>query len=176
MKINTRGSKLEVTDAIRDYINKKIAKLDKYFENPDEFTANVLIKTVGNSQTVEVTIPIRRVILRAEESSEDLYKSIDLVSEKLERQIRKNKTRILNKKGQEPLFMFMPSDDEKEEEEVGVIKKRKQVDMKPMSEEEAILQLNLIGHDFFLFEDMDTNMPAVVYKRKDGNYGIIEMK
>lgn len=176
MKINTRGSKLEVTDAIRDYINKKIAKLDKYFENPDEFTASVLIKTIGNSQTVEVTIPIRKVILRAEESSEDLYKSIDLVSEKLERQIRKNKTRILNKKGQEPLFTFIPFDDEKEEEEVGVIKKRKQVDMKPMSEEEAILQLNLIGHDFFLFEDMDTNMPTVVYKRKDGNYGIIEMK
>lgn len=176
MKINARGSKLEVTDAIRDYINKKVAKLDKYFENPDEFTANVLIKTIGNSQTVEVTIPIRKVILRAEESSEDLYKSIDLVSEKLERQIRKNKTRILNKKGQEPLFMFMPSDDETEEEEVGVIKKRKQVDMKPMSEEEAILQLNLIGHDFFLFEDMDTNRPTVVYRRKDGNYGVIEMK
>lgn len=123
MKINARGSKLEVTDAIRDYINKKVAKLDKYFENPDEFTANVLIKTIGNSQTVEVTIPIRKVILRAEESSEDLYKSIDLVSEKLERQIRKNKTRILNKKGQEPIFMFMSSDDEKIEEEVGVIKK-----------------------------------------------------
>ncbi len=176
MKINARGSKLEVTDAIRDYINKKVAKLDKYFENPDEFTANVLIKTIGNSQTVEVTIPIRKVILRAEESSEDLYKSIDLVSEKLERQIRKNKTRILNKKGQEPIFMFMSSDDEKIEEEVGVIKKRKQVDMKPMSEEEAILQLNLIGHDFFLFEDMDTNRPTVVYRRKDGNYGVIEMK
>lgn len=175
MKINARGSKLEVTDAIRDYINKKVAKLDKYFENPDEFTANVLIKTIGNSQTVEVTIPIRKVILRAEESSEDLYKSIDLVSEKLERQIRKNKTRILNKKGQEPIFMFMSSDDEKIEE-VGVIKKRKQVDMKPMSEEEAILQLNLIGHDFFLFEDMDTNRPTVVYRRKDGNYGVIEMK
>ncbi len=176
MKINARGSKLEVTDAIRDYINKKVAKLDKYFENPDEFTANILIKTIGNSQTVEVTIPIRKVILRAEESSEDLYKSIDLVSEKLERQIRKNKTRILNKKGQEPIFMFMSSDDEKIEEEVGVIKKRKQVDMKPMSEEEAILQLNLIGHDFFLFEDMDTNRPTVVYRRKDGNYGVIEMK
>ena len=72
--------------------------------------------------------------------------------------------------------MFTLSNDEKEEEETGVIKKRKQVDMKPMSEEEAILQLNLIGHDFFLFEDMDTNMPAVVYKRKDGNYGVIEMK
>ena len=100
MRINARGSKLEVTDAIRDYINKKIAKLDKYFENPDEYTANVLIKTIGNSQTVEVTIPIRKVILRAEESSDDLYKSIDLVSEKLERQIRKNKTRLLNKKGQ----------------------------------------------------------------------------
>ncbi len=174
MKINTRGSNLEVTEAIADYINKKISKLDKYFENPEEFTASVLIKTNRNSEIVEVTIPIRKVILRAEESSDDLYKSIDLVSEKLERQIRKNKTR-LNRKTQEISFVF-PIMDEEVEEEKGSIIKRKQIDMKPMNEEEAILQMNLIGHDFFLFENADTNTPSVIYKRKDGNYGIIEFK
>lgn len=174
MKINTRGSNLEVTEAIKDYIHKKISKLDKYFENPDEFTANVLIKTVRNSETVEVTIPIRKVILRAEESSDDLYKSIDLVSEKLERQIRKNKTR-LKRKTEEVPFLF-PTIEEEVEEEKGSIIKRKQIDMKPMNEEEAILQMDLLGHDFFLFENANTNTPAVVYKRKDGNYGMIEFK
>lgn len=174
MKINTRGSNLEVTEAIRDYINKKISKLDKYFENPDEFTASVLIKTVRNSETVEVTIPIRKVILRAEESSDDLYKSIDLVSEKLERQIRKNKTR-LKRKTEDIAFLF-PTVDEEVEEEKGSIIKRKQIDMKPMNEEEAILQMDLLGHDFFLFENANTSTPAVVYKRKDGNYGMIEFK
>lgn len=176
MNINIRGSKLEVTEAIQNYIEKRLKKLDKYFENPDEFTANVLIKTHGTKETVEVTIPIKKAILRAEESSDDLYKSIDLVSEKLERQIRKNKTRMKNKKNVDVMNMFVDFEVENDEEEEGKISKRKTVDSKPMSEEEAILQMDLLGHDFFIFNNVDTDTISVVYKRKDGDYGIIEIK
>ncbi len=177
MKLNIRGSKLEVTDAIRSYIESKIAKLDKYFENPDELTANVVVKTRGIDQTAEVTIPIKRAVLRAEESNKDLYASIDFAVDKLERQIRKNKTRIKQQKAnRENIDVFIDFEVEEEETPTETIVKRKTIDMKPMSEEEAILQMNLVGHEFFVFKDADTDTDAVVYKRKDGNYGILEMK
>ncbi len=98
MLFNIRGNKIEVTDAIRDYIEKKIGKLNKYFNNPEEITASVVIKTSGINQIVEITIPIKKTILRAEERNKDLYSAIDLVLEKLERQIRKNKTRMKKQK------------------------------------------------------------------------------
>lgn len=173
MKFNIRGSKLEVTDAIKNYIGEKLGKLNKYFENPDDFTANVLIKLNGVKQTVEVTIPIKKIILRAEETNEDLYGAIDLVSDKLERQIRKNKTRM-RKPSKEVTF----TDFEIKDEEISNAKiiKRKIIDNKPMGEDEAILQMEMSGHDFFIFNNSDTTNYCVVYKRKDGNYGIIEMK
>lgn len=174
MNFNIRGSKLEVTEAIQNYIEKKLAKLNKYFENPDEYTANVLIKTYGQKEVVEVTIPISKIILRAEEASDDLYKSIDLVTDKLERQIRKNKTRIKERKIMN-IVAFADFEVDEEENE-GKIAKRKTVDSKPMSEEEAILQMNLLGHDFFIFNNTDTGLISVVYKRKDSDYGIIEVK
>lgn len=177
MKLNIRGSKLEVTDAIRSYIESKIAKLDKYFENPDELTANIVVKTRGIDQIAEVTIPIKRAVLRAEESNKDLYASIDFAVDKLERQIRKNKTRIKQQKtNRENIDVFIDFEVEETEIPTETIVKRKTIDMKPMSEEEAILQMNLVGHEFFVFKDADTNTDAVVYKRKDGNYGILEMK
>ena len=176
MKFNIRGSKLEVTDAIRNYIETKLQKLDKYFENGDEVVANVLIKTQGLEQKVEVTIPIKRLILRSEESQKDLYAAIDLVTDKLERQIRKNKTRIKEKKIKDSIDMFVDFDVTDDEDREEKIVKRKMIDLKPMSEEEAILQMNLLGHEFFAFENSDTNNNSVLYRRKDGNYGIIEMK
>ena len=94
MKMNIRGSKIKITSAINDYIENKIGRLDKYLEKPDEITANVVVKVKGKDQTVEVTIPMKKLILRAEDTHNDLYAAIDLVSEKLERQIRKNKTRM----------------------------------------------------------------------------------
>ena len=93
MKMNIRGSKVKITPAINDYIENKIGKLDKYLEDPSNVTANVVVKVKGKDQTVEVTIPMKKLILRAEDTHNDLYAAIDLVSEKLERQIRKNKTR-----------------------------------------------------------------------------------
>lgn len=176
MKLNIRGSKIEITDAIKSYLEGKVQKLDKYFENPEEINANIVVKTKGIDQTVEITIPIKKAILRVEESNKDLYSSIDLAVDKLERQIRKNKTKIKQKNNREKFDLFIDFEVEEVEENPETIVKRKSIDMKPMSEEEAILQMDLLGHEFFIFKDSDTDTNAVLYKRKDGNYGIIEMK
>lgn len=176
MKFNIRGNKLEVTDAIKNYVESKLGKLDKYFGDTSEMCANVVVSTKGISQRVEVTIPIKKIILRAEESNKDLYAAIDLVSEKLERQIRKNKTRIKNRSSKEIIETFVDFEINEEEEIENTIVKRKVIDSKPMNEEEAILQMNLLGHDFFIFKNVDTDNVAVIYKRKDSDYGLIEIK
>lgn len=175
MKYNIRGDKMVITKAIKDYAETKLGRLEKYIKD-DSVTANVLAKVRGNSQIVEVTIPTSKFILRSEEENDDLYAAIDLVTDKLERQIRKNKTR-LNKNIKEPVkefnFDFDTDDDEDSDEK---IVKRKNIEMKPMDEEEAILEMELLGHNFFVYKDMDTNKTCVLYKRKDGNYGLIETK
>lgn len=175
MKYNIRGDKMVVTDAIRDYAEEKLGKLEKYFKD-DEITANVLTRVRGNSQIVEVTIPTSKFVLRSEEENDDLYAAIDLVSDKLERQIRKNKTR-LNRNVKENVkefnFDYIVEDVEESKEK---IVKRKNIEMKPMDEEEAILEMELLGHSFFVYKDMDTNNICVLYKRKDGDYGLIETK
>ena len=176
MKFNIHGRKVEVTDPIRSYIEEKIGRLDKYFENPNDITATVVIRIRGIEQIVEVTIPIQKIILRAEERHIDLYAAIDIVSDKLERQIRKNKTRMNRRTSKgENLGFDLSFEDIKEEEESTIVK-RKEIEMKPMSEEEAILQMNLIGHEFFVFRNVESGEVDVLYKRKDGNYGIIETK
>ena len=179
MKFVIRGQKLTVTEPIKKYIEEKIGKLDRYLEDSKDVTATVLIRVKGKAQIVEVTIPIKKAILRGEESHKDLYAAIDLVSEKIERQIRKNKTKMQGKKVK-PVFEDIIYDSVEsnyyEEDTDKVIIKRKTLDMKPMSEEEAVLQMELLGHSFFIFKDMDTDNISVVYKRKDDNYGLIETK
>jgi len=175
MRTNIHGSKIKITQAINDYIENKLGKLDKYLENPDDVTANVLVKVKGKDQTVEVTIPVKKFILRAEDTHADLYAAIDLVSDKLERQIRKNKTRMKKKTSKDLEFNF-DFKVSKDEEEKGKIVKRKVVDSKPMDEEEAILQMNLLGHSFFVFNNIETKEVNVIYKRKDDDYGIIEIR
>ena len=176
MKYNIRGDKMVVTDAIRDYAEEKLGKLEKYFKD-DDITANVLTRVRGNSQIVEVTIPTSKFVLRSEEENEDLYAAIDLVSDKLERQIRKNKTR-LNRNFKENVkeFNFDYVLEDTEEESKEKIVKRKNIELKPLDEEEAILEMELLGHSFFVYKDMDTNNVCVLYKRKDGDYGLIETK
>ena len=177
MKFIIRGKNLEVTDSIKSYIEEKIGKLDKYFEKPGELTANVIVRVKGKDQIVEVTIPAKKIILRGEESSEDLYASIDLVSDKLERQIKKNKAKMNNMKEKKMVAEFnFDVVDALEDEKEKLIAKRKDLEMKPMSEEEAILQMELLGHDFFIFKNDNIDQISVVYKRKEGNYGIINTK
>ncbi len=175
MKFNIRGKKLEVTPSLKSYIEDKIGRLDKYFENPDNIEANVLIKVSGIDQVVEVTINTHGLILRGEESNKDLYASIDFVTDKIERQIRKNKTKIHKKVSKDTIRDFKVIESDVTEEKKDVVK-RKIVDMKPMSEEEASLQMDLIDHDFFVYKDADTGSINIIYKRKDGNYGVLETK
>lgn len=176
MKFNIHGKKVEITEPIRNYIEAKIGRLDKYFENPSEITATVVAKLVGRKQAIEVTINTNSLIIRGEEANSDLYASIDIVSDKIERQIRKNKTRIHKKANKDKVKVFyLDNEVEKDEKEEAIVK-RKFVDTKPMDEEEAILQMELIDHDFFVFKNSETGNINVLYKRQDGNYGIIETK
>jgi len=177
MKINIRGDKVEITEAMKNQIMEKMKKLDQYFENPDEITAHVLIRVRGQNQTIEVTVPTKRFTLRREETMEDLYAAINLVVDKLERQIRKNKTRLNRKyKNCDKFEMNMDFIVEESEEEEKKIVKRKEIEMKPMDEEEAILQMELLGHDFFIFKNEPESCISVVYKRKNDSYGIINVK
>lgn len=177
MQINYRGDKITVTPAIKDYVAEKLSRLDRYFENAEGITAYVLIKVKYKLQTIEVTVPTSRFTLRAEVSHEDLYAATDLVTDVLERQIRKNKTR-LNKRYKDSAVMEFKFDYEVEagEEDKHKIVKRKNIEMKPMDEDEAILQMSLIDHDFFVFKNLDEECVSVIYKRKDDSFGIINVK
>lgn len=174
MEIIIRGDKMKITEAMNNYINEKLGRLDKYLENSDTVRANVIVKVRNHEQKVEITIPLKSYILRSEETKEDFYAAVDKTIDKLERQVRKNKTRLMSKKVK-PSYDFNFSKievaDEKEDHKVV---KRKTVEVKPMNEEEAILQMELLGHQFYMFKDSDTDKDAVVYKRNDGNYGLIE--
>ena len=177
MKIVIRGDKISITKSIKDYVTDKMGRLDKYFENAKSIECKVLIRVKNLEQTIEVTVPTTKFTLRAEESHQDLYAAIDLVIDKLERQIRRNKTRIGNKYKDVPKFeMNMDFDVPEEELETEVIVKRKNIDMKPMDEEEALLQIELLNHDFFVFKNIDEDCVSVLYKRKDNSFGIINVK
>lgn len=170
MKVTVISKNIELTNALREIVVKKISKLEKYFEPTVQ--ARVTLSVQRNRHIIEVTIPFNGVILRCEEATEDMYKSIDLVEDKLERQIRKQKTKLSRRNNVSLRFAEINSIDYKEDE--GKLVKVKKFGVKPMSSEEAILQMDLLGHNFFVFQDSDSNKVNVVYKRKDGDYGLLE--
>lgn len=169
MKYTIRGQKLEVTDAIRDYAISKIDKMEKYFENPDEVSVKVVFSIRGREQKVEITINSINFDLRSEVSHSDMYAAIDLAVDKLEQQMRKFKSKLMSKERVEIIYDDIIDDDVLEE-----VVKRKKVYLKPMDEEEAIMQMELLGHTFFVFKDIKTEKVNVLYKRLDGAYGVIE--
>lgn len=179
MRFNIRGENIEVTPALREYVEKKISKLERYFTESIESNCHVNLRTYNDKKAkVEVTIPMPNLVLRAEEVHEDMYAAIDLISDKLERQIRKHKTKVNRKfreKGQMDAVFTLP-DNEKPEEETPELEivRQKRFDLKPMDSEEAILQMNMLGHNFFVFTNAETNLTNIVYRRKDGRYGLIE--
>lgn len=184
MKLSVRGQQIEVTEALRDYVDKKLHRLDKYFDAPLASEGNVTLSVVRGLHTVEVTIPLPGVVLRAEDRSDDMYKSIDAVVDKLERQIRKHKTKLNRKFRQEgslktitevPVQADAVPSAQQTEEEFEVVR-TKRFTLKPMDVEEAILQMNMVGHNFFVFSNIDTQEVSVVYKRNDGRYGLIEQE
>ena len=171
MEILIRGTKLEITDSMKDYVKEKLGKLDKYLVD-QKAKANVLVKVHNYLQKVEVTIPLKTLILRAEEEQQDFYAAVDLVINKLERQIRKNKAK-LQKRDKAKTKEFNIDDVIPIEEDEKIVKHKK-INVKPMNSDEAILQMELLGHDFYVYKDSDTNNVCVLYKRKDGGYGVIE--
>ncbi|HUC92023.1 MAG TPA: ribosome-associated translation inhibitor RaiA [Paenibacillus sp.] len=181
MKYNIRGQHILVTDALREHVEKKLSRLERYFEAPFTSEVNVTLSVTKNRQGVEVTIPLRGVMLRAEEKHDDMYAAVDLVVDKLERQIRKHKTKV-NRKfrmdgGLKTLFREDSAAvsvlDEEEELDVGVVRTKRHT-LKPMDVEEAILQMNMVGHSFYVFANAETKEVNVVYRRDDGKYGLIE--
>lgn len=176
MKVNIVGKNITVTDAIADKINKKLNILGKYFIISDEDTANVLIRTYPTKQKIEVTIPTKFAILRTEVVDDDLYRAIDRSIDKLEDQIRRQKTRITQKKNGHPLSDAFLDYEILNEEEVAddQIVRTKSIVPEMMDLDEAITKMELLDHDFFIYTDDETRKIAVVYRRHDGGYGLIE--
>lgn len=176
MKMTVTGKNIEITDALKNIVSKKLSRLERYF-NP-EVEVHVTLSVQRKRHIIEVTIPFNGVILRGEETNDDMYTSIDLVVDKLERQIRKQKTKLQRRTHGESLrYQSIPDfvGTEGENDEPKIVKTKKFA-VKPMSPEEAVLQMELLGHSFFVFESADGEEVNVVYKRKDGNYGLIEPK
>lgn len=172
MKFTYVGKNVDITDAMKEAVELKISRLGNYFNCEKE--ARVVMSTQKNMHKVEIAIYIKDLIIRAEEVSKDMYVAIDLIIDNLERQLRKQKTRLQKKchksiKYQE-LEMY---DDYIEEDSKEIVKRKTILNPKPMSDDEAILQMELLNHNFYMY--FNTNgTPSTVYKRKDGNYGIIE--
>ena len=173
-----RGKNVEITPSLREYVEKRVGKVTKYFDNVGNIT--VLLSVSKERHIVEVTVPIQGgVLLRGEEPTMDIYTSIDLVVEKLERQIHKQKTKLARRfrSGgfKAEAFKTAPAVPETAEDdgEYKVVKTKRFV-VKPMDVQEAIMQMNLLNHNFFVFRDAQTEEVNVVYRRNDGNYGLIE--
>ena len=173
MKITLRGKNIEITEAIEEKVGEKLSKLDKYFIVSENVEAKVLVRTYPYGQKIEVTIPTEYVLLRAEVVDSDLYTAMDLVVDKLEGQIRKYKTR-LSRKSKDNKLAFNLSSIEDVETDDDVLVKVKSITPKPMDMEEAIMQMELIGHSFFVYRDAESDSISIVYRRNDGDYGLIE--
>lgn len=179
IKYSIRGENLEVTEAIRDYVVSKLEKIEKYFQPEQELDARVNLKVYREKTAkVEVTIPLGSITLRAEDISQDMYGSIDLVTDKIERQIRKNKTKIERKNKNKVATSHLFTDALVEDANVVQPKvvRSKQIDLKPMDLEEALLQMDLLGHDFFIYVDVEDQTTNVLYRREDGEVGLLEVK
>ena len=171
MNITIKGRNTEVTNALKDYVEKRFSKLEKYFYK--EMTGTVTLVVEKGDHRAEATIPLGRYILRAEESSNDMYASIDAIVDKIERQIRKYKTRM-NRKGKQAKFSPAADEIAHAEEAPEIVTKKKTFTVKTMDIEEAVMQMELLDHDFFIFLNADTDDIGVVYRRKDGTYGLID--
>ena len=172
MKFIIVGRNLEVTPGLRSAVEDKIGKLAKYF-NPDT-EVHVTMSVEKDRQKIEVTIPVKGNIIRSEQVSSDMYVSIDLVEEIIERQLKKYKTKIVDKQQTAESFsqLYMEND-YMDDEEVKIVRTKK-FDIKPMYPEDACIQMELLGHNFFVFQNAETEEVNVVYKRKGNTYGLIE--
>lgn len=172
MRYIITGKNIEVTSGLKDAVYDKIGKLSKYFTESTE--VHVTLSVEKGTHKIEVTIPIKGTVIRAEESSTDMYVSIDLVEEIIERQIKKYKSKIIDsKQSAAGISEAFAAEASPEDEEI-IITRSKKFPMKPMDPEEACIEMELSGHNFFVFRNADTEEVNVVYKRKGGTYGLIE--
>ena len=172
MKFIIVGKNIEVTEGLRAAVEDKIGKLEKYFTAETE--AHVTLSVEKDRQKIEVTIPVKGNIIRSEQVSSDMYVSIDLVEEIIERQLKKYKNKLIDKKQSSPYFRqeFIEKD-YMDDEEVQILRSKK-FDIKPMYPEDACVQMELLGHNFFVFCNAETDQVNVVYKRKGNTYGLLE--
>lgn len=184
MELNIRGENIAVTPSLQEYAEKRIGKLEKYFSSPLTTGARVNMRVHNKEQVIEVTIPVQGLLLRAEVGQEDMYTAIDLVVSKLERQIKKYKTKLNRKTRQDARQVIevagsstltRPAATEAVEDLPEIVR-RKSFVLKPMTAEEAILQMDMLGHSFFVFNNADSGEINVVYQRKDGRYGLIDQE
>jgi len=178
MQIKVTGRHMPVTDAIRAYAEEKVVKAAKIHDR-DEMSIDVVLHVEKNPSNknrdvAEVTARMKGIVVRAEEAAPDMYAAIDLVSEKLERQMRKYKGRLVDHHSARVAVKTAPVEEISDEVADGSIVRTKVIDAKPMSEDEAILQLELLGHDFFVFTHADAGTVNVLYRRQDGDYGLIQ--
>lgn len=172
MATSIRGKNLDVTPALRDYVVKQEKKITKYFDN--EVNVQAMLSVEKDRQIAEITAKVDGVVLRGVEANADMYAAIDLVYDKLVRQIHKYKTKIARRMKNDTAFKADLITGPSEPEEKFEVARVKKFAARPMDVEEAILQMNLVGHDFFVFLNAETDTINVVYKRKHGKYGIIE--
>jgi len=168
MQVTVRGKNVEITNAIREYVEKKLGKIEKFIDLPLEAQVNCMVER--GRHIVEVTAHLNGMVLRGEEATNDMYASIDLVSDKLEKQVQKYKSRF-KKRGKEAVVADALETEGREE---GRVVKTKQFPVKPLTVDEAIMHMNLVSHDFFVFTNAETDKVNVLYRRKDGNYGLLE--
>jgi putative sigma-54 modulation protein len=175
VRLQVKGRNVTVSDSLKDYAIEKLAKLEKHLNDAARLELELQVEknpSIAENQVAEATIWTKGPVLRARESSQDMRASIDLLVEKLERQARRYRDK--RRRGPGRVMRRLDSRPVAAESEEPEIVKTKQFPVKPMSPEEAVLQLELIGHDFFVFQNAETNDVNVVYRRRDGNYGLIE--
>lgn len=172
MNLVISGRNIDITEGLRSAVEEKIGKLERYFNESTE--VHITLSTEKERQKIEVTIPMKGSIIRAEQTSTDMYVAIDLVEEVIERQLRKYKNKLIDKEqAAAQLNKDFMEEDIYEDEEIQIIRSKKFA-MKPMDPEEACVQMELLGHSFFVFRNADTDEVNVVYKRKGNTYGLIE--
>jgi len=175
MRYIITGRNMDVTPDLEAYIEKKFSKLDNYFNEDTEI--HVTLTKQREDEKVEVTIPMKGTTVRAEETTNDMYMTIDRLDDIVERQLRRNRKKLIDRKQNSPAFSSyftdIDNDGDVEEDEIRIVKS-KRFAMKPMDPEEACFQMDMLGHNFYVFFNSNTEEVNVVYKRKDGNYGLIE--
>ncbi|MGC8716740.1 MAG: ribosome hibernation-promoting factor, HPF/YfiA family [bacterium] len=184
MDIRIKGRNIDVSDALENYIRKKLTKINRFSDRISEIEVMLSTqnsKTSGDSHKVEATVWINGKIIRAQESSSDMYASVDLVVDKLERRIKTFKGKLIDRwrNTKEETSQSVSSEEEKEAFEGELsdrIIRRKKLTISPMSVEEALLQMELLGHDFFVFINVETSEVNIVYVREEGGYGLIEIQ